>query len=189
MRYPFDKFKFGTPYGQKGSYWKCGWHSGQDFMSANYGGDGLVRPIYQGFVMRVNKGASYGNCVYIKHPDNYVTLYAHMNNVYVHAGMSVNEDTILGTEGRTGNATGTHLHLEVHKNAYNYPAQIDPIKFIEEKIRGNEMEKQIEIKLNGVKKTVTAIEKNGYNYVKLQDLRDSKIAIGYDKIPTIEVVK
>ena len=49
------------------------------------------------------------------------------------------------------------------------------------------MEKQIKIKLNGVTKQVNAIEKNGYNYIKLQDLRDDKIVIDYDGVPVVKV--
>jgi len=187
MRYPFDKYKLGTRYGTKGKYWKCGWHSGVDFLSANYGGDGLIYPLYAGHVQRVTSGSSYGNCVYIQHPDGYITLYAHMRTVYVKAGQSVNEDTVLGIEGTTGNVTGKHLHIEVHKGAYHYPASIDPLAFIKERLGGDEVEKKIKIRLNGLVKEVTAIEKGGHNYVMLQDLRDSKIDIGYDGLPVVAV--
>lgn len=193
MRYPFDVYRLGTPYGRKGSYWKCGYHSGVDFISKATGGDGSVYPIYKGYVSKITKTGSYGNCVYVTHPDGYVSLYAHLKIIYVKKNMPVNEKTVLGVEGATGNVTGRHLHLEVHKGAYHYPSQIDPLKFIEDRLNAKEaveeVEKQLKIKLNGVEKTVTAIEKDGYNYVKLQDLRDSKIAIGYDKVPTIDVVK
>lgn len=55
-------------------------------------------------------------------------------------------------------------------------------------LRGEtEVEKQIKIKLNGVTKQVNAIEKNGYNYIKLQDLRDEKIVIDYDGVPVVTV--
>ena len=50
-----------------------------------------------------------------------------------------------------------------------------------------EVEKQIKIKLNGVVKSIKAIEKNGYNYVKLQDLRDGKLDVDYDRMPIIRV--
>ena len=50
-----------------------------------------------------------------------------------------------------------------------------------------EVEKKIKIKLNGVTKQVNAIEKNGYNYIKLQDLRDDKIVIDYDGVPVVKV--
>ena len=52
------------------------------------------------------------------------------------------------------------------------------------------VQKQIKIRLNGVEKQVTAIEKAGHNYVMLQDLRDSRIDIGYDSkadVPVVEV--
>lgn len=47
---------------------------------------------------------------------------------------------------------------------------------------------EIEINLNGKIKKVSAINKDGHNYIKLQDLRDSKINIGYDdklKMPLV----
>ena len=50
-----------------------------------------------------------------------------------------------------------------------------------------EVVKKVKIKLNGVEKNVDAIEKDGSNYVKLQDLRDGKIDIGYDGVPIIQV--
>ena len=50
-----------------------------------------------------------------------------------------------------------------------------------------EVVKNIKIKLNGVEKNVNAIEKDGHNYVKLQDLRDGKIDISYAGIPIIQV--
>lgn len=187
MRYPFNKYKLGTRYGSKGKYWKCGFHSGQDFLSANYGGDGLIYPIYAGYVLKVTNSGSYGNCVYVQHNDGYITLYAHMRTVYVKAGQSVTESTVLGVEGATGNVTGKHLHIEVHKGAYKYPASIDPLAFIKER-GGDEVEKTIKIRLNGVDKQVTAIEKGGYNYVKLQDLRDNMIDIGYDAKAGVPVV-
>ena len=190
MRYPFDKYVLGTKYGVKGKYWSCGFHSGVDFKSTNYGGDGKIYPLYKGTVLKVTTTGSYGNCVYIKHNDGYITLYAHMKKVNVKAGQAVTEKTVLGIEGTTGNSTGLHCHVEVHKGSYKYPAQIDPLKFISERVSkqkdgDNEVKKQIKIKLNGVLKKVTAIESEGYNYVKLQDLRDNKIEIDYDGVPII----
>jgi murein DD-endopeptidase MepM/ murein hydrolase activator NlpD len=115
-----------------------------------------------------------------------------MKTVYVKAGVAVDESTVLGVEGATGNVTGRHLHIEVHKGEYRYPAEIDPLTFIEEGIAKaeevSEVQKEIKIRLNGVEKTVTAIEKDGNNYVKLQDLRDSKIVIDYDSAAKMPVV-
>lgn len=187
MRYPFDKYRLGTRFGSKGNLWKCGYHSGLDLLSANYGGDGLIHPLYAGYVLEITSSGAYGNCVYVQHNDGYISLYAHMRQVYVKPGMKVGEDTVLGIEGATGNVTGKHLHLEVHKGAYHYPASIDPLAFIRER-GGDEVEKKIKIRLNGVDKQVTAIEKAGHNYVMLQDLRDSRIDIGYDAKAGVPVV-
>lgn len=45
------------------------------------------------------------------------------------------------------------------------------------------------IRLNGKEKFVEAINKDGYNYIKLRDLADEKIKVDYDGIPIISVVK
>lgn len=41
-------------------------------------------------------------------------FYGHMSQVNVSEGDSVNENTILGVEGSTGNVTGSHLHLSAY---------------------------------------------------------------------------
>lgn len=40
-------------------------------------------------------------------------LYAHMSVVYVNVGSQVNIGSAVGIQGRTGSATGNHLHLEM----------------------------------------------------------------------------
>jgi hypothetical protein len=47
---------------------------------------------------------------------------------------------------------------------------------------------KIKINLNGVIKEVETINKDGYNYIKLRDLADDKITVGYDSIPIVKVV-
>ena len=124
----------------------------------------------------------------VRHADGHISLYAHLRIVYVKPGMRVDEQTALGLEGATGNVTGKHLHLEVHKGAYKYPSSIDPLAFIRERMGGEELEKKIKIRLNGLEKTVQAIEKAGHNYVMLQDLRDSRISVDYDSKAGVPVV-
>ena len=130
MRYPFDNYRLGTRYGQRGKSWRCGWHSGLDLLSMAYGGDGIVYPLYPGTVVGVECDKAYGNVVYVKHMDGYLTLYAHLKHIYVKKNAMVTEKTAIGTEGATGNATGRHLHIEVHKGRYHYPASINPLTFI-----------------------------------------------------------
>ena len=52
------------------------------------------------------------------------TIYAHMSKVLTTVGTQVHRGDIIGKVGRTGNATGPHVHFEVH-GALN-PLTIDP---------------------------------------------------------------
>jgi LysM repeat protein len=63
-----------------------------------------------------NNGAwngGYGNYVVITHSNGSQTLYAHMSSVAAYAGQSVTSGQVIGYVGRTGKATGFHLHFEV----------------------------------------------------------------------------
>lgn len=46
---------------------------------------------------------------------------------------------------------------------------------------------KVEIILNGKKKIVEAINKDGFNFIKLRDLQDDKIQVDYDKLPIVKV--
>jgi murein DD-endopeptidase MepM/ murein hydrolase activator NlpD len=61
----------------------------------------------------VGYNGGYGSYVVINHDNGTQTLYAHMNVVSVTVGQSVTQGQQIGTEGRTGKATGYHLHFEV----------------------------------------------------------------------------
>lgn len=55
----------------------------------------------------------YGSYIVIKHSNGTQTLYAHNNSNSVSAGDTVKQGDIIGTVGKTGKVTGSHLHFEV----------------------------------------------------------------------------
>lgn len=63
-----------------------------------------------------NPCCSYGYYVVIDHGNGFETLYAHFSSIAVSRGQQVAQGQLLGYGGRTGYATGNHLHFEVHLN-------------------------------------------------------------------------
>lgn len=55
----------------------------------------------------------YGNYVVIDHGNGTQTLYSHLSSVALSVGSSVAKGALVGGVGRTGEATGNHLHFEV----------------------------------------------------------------------------
>lgn len=68
----------------------------------------------------------YGNVVEIDHGNGFVTRYAHMNKIYVKKGDKIAYNQALGEVGRTGRATGNHLHYEIMYRGVN----VNPLTFI-----------------------------------------------------------
>jgi murein DD-endopeptidase MepM/ murein hydrolase activator NlpD len=57
----------------------------------------------------------YGNLVSLRHGDDFITLFGHMDQVQVKAGQQVEQGHVLGTVGSTGWSTNPHLHYEVRR--------------------------------------------------------------------------
>jgi murein DD-endopeptidase MepM/ murein hydrolase activator NlpD len=60
---------------------------------------------------------SYGKWVLIQHSNGLSTLYAHLSVINVSKGESVTTGQVIGLSGRTGYATGPHLHFGVYATA------------------------------------------------------------------------
>lgn len=90
-----------------------------------------IYAVSDGTIYKAGNGVldvSYGNQVVIKHSDGSYTNYAHMSEISKKSG-SVSAGTKIGEVGMTGNATGNHLHLEVHDGAlWN---RVDPLPYLE----------------------------------------------------------
>lgn len=57
----------------------------------------------------------YGNLILIRHKDDFFTAYAHNKKNGVKEGEKVKRGDVIGHVGRTGRATGSHLHFEVRE--------------------------------------------------------------------------
>lgn len=90
-------------------------HGGID-LAPTAGGNPPIYAARKGRVSSVVYGHSTGgNYVVVQHSDSYWTYYGHFNSVNVKVGDEVTTQTVLGTMGATGLASGVHLHFEVWK--------------------------------------------------------------------------
>ncbi len=55
----------------------------------------------------------FGNVIILSHDGGYSTVYGHNSVNLVKKGQYVKKGSIIGKVGRTGNATGSHLHFEI----------------------------------------------------------------------------
>jgi murein DD-endopeptidase MepM/ murein hydrolase activator NlpD len=62
--------------------------------------------------------AGYGNVIVIDHGNGWQTLYAHLSQMFVSCGQSVDQGAKIGAIGVTGNSTGPHLHFEIRNASY-----------------------------------------------------------------------
>ncbi|KUF20140.1 peptidase M23 [Streptomyces silvensis] len=120
------KAPVGTPYHQAGSAWSSGYHTGIDF-AVPIGTK--VRSIGPAKVVAAGPGGSYGNQVVLRHADGMYSQYAHMARVKVSVGGTVQGGQVIGISGKTGNASGPHLHLEI-RTGPAYGSDISPVPYL-----------------------------------------------------------
>lgn len=187
MRYPTNYVAISIDY-KKGS------HYGIDLgYSRNYGGKN--QPIYatdDGKVIYRQTQTSGGKVIHIKHDNGYVTEYAHLDTWVVKKGDKVKMGQKIGTMGKSGKASGEHLHLGVYKGSkinYNKPScWVDPKKYLyttqDQKV-GATTAKKYDIKEFPIKKVIA---QPTLNVRKKPQLLSKKV----DSLPykeEVEVVK
>lgn len=75
--------------------------------------DSPIHALSGGVVDQVTRDKGFGNAVWIKEPDGYRIVYAHLDKVKAYAGERIHKDDVIGLSGRTGESTGPHLHVGV----------------------------------------------------------------------------
>ncbi len=106
-----------TTYARRGAYGGAP-HNGIDMAS----GEGtFIKSIGEGKVIAKGHNTGFGNWVAVQHMNGLVSLYAHMKLPgFLNVGTVVKARDILGSEGSTGNSTGSHLHLSIYHEFFTY---------------------------------------------------------------------
>ncbi len=101
-------------------------------------------PIYAsqiGHVVYTGKDfRGYGKMVLVENDHGWATLYAHLDKILVSEGQKVLPGDLIAQMGRTGRATGYHLHFEIRKN--KSPQDPIPLLPMGEKLVGQEAVEQ-----------------------------------------------
>jgi murein DD-endopeptidase MepM/ murein hydrolase activator NlpD len=87
-------------------------HEGIDFMAEQ---GTPVKAAAGGVVVQAEYHPAYGNMIEIDHGNELITRYAHASRLLVRTGDVVLMGARIAEVGRTGRATGTHLHFEVRQ--------------------------------------------------------------------------
>jgi murein DD-endopeptidase MepM/ murein hydrolase activator NlpD len=107
-----DPFSGGTTY-----------HRGVDLRAA-YGEP--IGAADAGTVVFAGEQRGYGQTVVVEHAGGVRTRYAHLSSLTTEVGTDVKAGDTIGRAGKSGRATGTHLHFEVTQNG----RQVDPHTFV-----------------------------------------------------------
>jgi murein DD-endopeptidase MepM/ murein hydrolase activator NlpD len=98
-------------------------HSGLD-IAAPLGAK--VQAAKDGRVINIGDYFYTGNIVFVDHGQGFITSYCHLDKVTVRIGQQLKTGDIIGMVGKTGRATGPHLHWSVSLNG----VRVDPKLFI-----------------------------------------------------------
>jgi murein DD-endopeptidase MepM/ murein hydrolase activator NlpD len=73
-----------------------------------------------------NELKGYGNLVLIRHPNGFVSAYAHNGEINVKRGESVKRGQTIAKSGQTGNVSAPQLHFELRKGS----TPVDPTQYL-----------------------------------------------------------
>ncbi|MGV9322767.1 M23 family metallopeptidase [Streptomyces sp. NPDC003660] len=118
---PTSSYTITSTFGQAGSMWSSGYHTGLDFAAPT---GTLIKAIHSGTITEAGWAGAYGYRTILTLDDGTELWFCHQSSISVSAGQKVSTGEVIGRVGATGNVTGPHLHLEVHPDGQ--PTGIDP---------------------------------------------------------------
>lgn len=170
---------------------RSGRHHGID-IAGMYGSP--VHSVDQGVVTKSYYSNSYGHVVFVKHPNELETVYAHLSNRKVEEGDRVARGGIVGEMGSTGRSSGVHLHFEIHKDSWtvNKENSMNPVAFFGDVKVGENVQamvnKEDEQQVAGVMETLAPHVHTGIaHYLPMSDLE--YLQLSKENVPVIHVVE
>jgi murein DD-endopeptidase MepM/ murein hydrolase activator NlpD len=88
-----------------------------------------IRSVAAGTVIDAGPATGFGLWVRIRHGDDTVSVYGHMQTITTHDGARVGAGEQIATVGARGHATGPHLHLEIWPHG-DRGARVDPAAWL-----------------------------------------------------------
>jgi murein DD-endopeptidase MepM/ murein hydrolase activator NlpD len=123
--WPLKNVDVSSHYGNRGRKFHQGAdfraHIGTPVLAAN---DGVV--VYVGSRIR-----GYGRMIVLKHDDGFYSVYAHHSKNLVKVGKLVSRGDKIALSGRSGRASGPHLHFEIRRGVES----LDPIVAINDNLK------------------------------------------------------
>ncbi|WP_447038757.1 M23 family metallopeptidase [Streptomyces sp. DSM 118878] len=124
---PTSSYTLTSHFGDSGSMWSSGQHTGLDFAAPT---GTPLKAVHTGTVKEAGWAGAYGYRTVLELDDGTEIWYCHQSSMNVSAGQKVSTGDVIGRVGATGNVTGPHLHMEVHTAA---GANIDPLAWLQGK--------------------------------------------------------
>jgi murein DD-endopeptidase MepM/ murein hydrolase activator NlpD len=128
FKLPVVSYTITGTFGQAGSMWSSGYHTGLDFAAPT---GTLIKAVHSGTVTEAGWAGSYGYRTIITLDDGTELWFCHQSSISVSVGQKVSTGEVIGRVGATGNVTGPHLHLEVHPGGQ--ADGIDPMTWLRSK--------------------------------------------------------
>ncbi|MFE2266872.1 M23 family metallopeptidase [Streptomyces griseosporeus] len=125
---PTSSYTITSTFGQAGSMWSSGYHTGLDFAAPT---GTLIKAIHSGTITEAGWAGSYGYRTILTLDDGTELWFCHQSSISVSVGQKVSTGDVIGRVGATGNVTGPHLHLEVHPDGQ--AGGIDPMAWLRDK--------------------------------------------------------
>jgi len=104
-------------------------HEGLDIGGTGYGSP--IKAANNGVIVQSGYTDTNGNFIVIKHSNGYHTMYAHMATRYKGVGETVYAGDVIGLMGKSGFATGVHLHFALYNGMpYRGGVPMNPLRTV-----------------------------------------------------------